>query len=77
MGVARIAVFGSAARNEAVPGSDIDILVDFDRAVGLLHFVRVKRYLEGLLDASVDLVTTDALHPALRERILREAINAA
>ena len=77
MGVSRIAVFGSAARNEAVSESDVDILVEFDRAVGLLHFVRVKRYLEGLLNARVDLVTTDALHPALRDRILREAINAA
>ena len=77
MGVARIAVFGSAARNEAVSGSDIDILVEFDRAIGLLHFVHVKRYLEALLNARVDLVTTDALHPAIRDRILQEAINAA
>jgi predicted nucleotidyltransferase len=77
MGVAKLAVFGSLARNEFTDKSDIDLLVEFDGRVGLFQFARVQRYLETILGTSVDLVTPDALHPALRSRILAEAINAA
>jgi uncharacterized protein len=54
--------------------SDVDILVEFNRLVGLFEFVRLKMLLEELLNRKVDLVTPDALHPALRDRILSEAI---
>jgi len=52
-------------------------LVEFNRRIGLLHFVRVQRYFETLLGCTVDLVTRDALHPALRDRILEEAVDVA
>ncbi len=77
LGISRLAVFGSVARGEADPGSDVDLLVEFDHAVGLLQFVHVKHRLEALLGRSVDLVTPDALHPALRSAILDEAVDAA
>ena len=77
MGVSGLALFGSIARGEEAPGSDVDLLVEFDRQVGLFHFVHVKRYLEEILGRRVDMVTPDALHPALRDRILREAVRAA
>jgi hypothetical protein len=70
-------LFGSAAREELRAGSDIDILVDFTAPVTLFEFTRLRRYLESLLDRSVDLVTRDALKPQLREQILREAVRAA
>lgn len=70
-------LFGSAAREELKAGSDIDILVDFTAPVTLFEFTRLRRYLESLLDRSVDLVTRDALKPQLREQILREAVRAA
>lgn len=70
-------LFGSAAREELRAGSDIDILVDFIAPVTLFEFTRLRRYLESLLDRSVDLVTRDALKPQLREQILREAVRAA
>jgi predicted nucleotidyltransferase len=54
-------LFGSAAREELRAGSDIDILVDFSAPVTLFEFTRLRRYLESLLDRSVDLVTRDAL----------------
>jgi uncharacterized protein len=76
-GADSLAIFGSVARNEAGPESDVDILVEFARPVGLLEFVRLQRYLETLLGNKVDLVTADALKPALRERILGELIHAA
>ena len=77
-GVKRLAVFGSVARDEAGPESDVDVLVEFDdRPVGLLTFLRLKRYLEDILDHSVDLVTPDALKRPLRDQILKEAVRAA
>jgi hypothetical protein len=75
--VTSISIFGSVARDEAQDGSDVDILVEFSEPVGLFHFVRLKRYLEELLGARVDLVTPGALKAQLRERILSEAIRAA
>ena len=76
-GVRDIALFGSLARREERPDSDVDILVDFSITPGLFAFVRLKARLEALLGRRVDLVTEDALKPALRERILREAVHAA
>jgi predicted nucleotidyltransferase len=73
-GVKSLAVFGSLARGEATPSSDIDVLVEFDRPVGLFEFIRLKLYLEELTGRSVDLVTPDALRPALRTNILNEAV---
>lgn len=78
-GVQEVRVFGSTARGEAGEGSDIDLLVDYDPSalVGLFAFVRLRRRLSELLGCPVDLVTPDALHPALREGILREAVRVA
>jgi len=72
-GVRTLAIFGSVARNESTSKSDVDILIDFDSKRGLFAFVGLKSYLENLLDCYVDLVTKNALHPALKSQILREA----
>ena len=72
-----LALFGSVVRDEARADSDVDILVEFARPVGLLAFLRLKRYLEDILGRPVDLVTSKALRPQWRERIIREAIHAA
>ena len=75
-GVKSLRLFGSVVRGEARPGSDIDILVEFSRPVGLLAFVRLKNRLAELLGRPVDLVTPEALKPPLRDGILSEARNA-
>lgn len=75
LGVRSLAIFGSAARNEAGPGSDVDLLVEFDRPVGLFRFLDLKEFLEGLLGCRVDLGTPDSLHPRIRARVLQEAIH--
>ncbi len=75
-GVRSLALFGSAARGEARADSDIDILVEFAKPVGLFEFVRLEAFLRRLLGKSVDLVTPDALRPQMRERVLREAVYA-
>ncbi len=73
--VKSLAVFGSVARGEATDRSDIDLLVEFNQPIGLFEFIRLKYYLETLIGSKVDLVTPDALHPALRDSILNEAVN--
>jgi uncharacterized protein len=78
-GVKSLALFGSVVRDEATPLSDVDLLVEFDgRPVGLFHLSRTQHYLESILGISkVDLVLREGIKPALKERILREAIYAA
>ena len=71
-GVKRIGVFGSYSRNEQRIDSDVDVLVEFERPVGLMTFVRLQEYLEELLGVKVDLVTRGALKRRIRERILKE-----
>jgi predicted nucleotidyltransferase len=73
-GVKDIAIFGSIARGTASASSDVDILVEFSQPIGLFEFIRLKMLLEQWLGKKVDLVTPDALHPALRQRILNEAM---
>jgi hypothetical protein len=75
-GVRSLSLFGSVARGEERPDSDIDILVEFEQVGGLFEFVRLKNYLEKTLGQPVDLVTPDALKPQLREKILRESVHA-
>jgi hypothetical protein len=76
-GVSSLALFGSAARGEDRPDSDVDVLVEFGRPAGLFDFVRVRRRLERALGRRVDLVTPEALRPSMRESILRDAVRAA
>ena len=75
-GVKSLMLFGSVARDEARIDSDVDLLVEFDRPIGLFAFVRLKRYLEEILESSVDLGTPDSLKPYLREPVFREAVRA-
>ncbi len=77
--VRSLSVFGSVVRGEAGPDSDVDILVEFqpDAAVGLFEFIRLRNDLSALLGMEVDLGTPDALHPALKEDILKEAVHVA
>lgn len=78
MGVIFLALFGSAGRNESSTASDIDLLVEFDRPVSLFHFFSVQHRLEEILGVQhVDLIQRGSVHPALRERILTEAVRVA
>lgn len=72
-GVAQLSLFGSFARDEDGLGSDVDLLVEFSRPVGLLEFVRLRRQLAEIVGQPVDLATLAALKPQLRDRILSEA----
>lgn len=63
-GVKEIAIFGSSARGEANASSDIDLVVDFEKPIGL-RFTELAEYLEALLNARVDLVSKQGIKPRL------------
>ena len=73
--VKALSIFGSIARDEAADGSDVDVLVAFDKKAGFDTFMDLKFHLEELLQAPVDLVTDKALRPQLRKAIEQEMIN--
>jgi predicted nucleotidyltransferase len=76
-GVRRLGVFGSVARNEAGPESDVDILVEFEEVPDLYEFVALRDRLAEILGRPVDLTTPRALRQNLRSRVLDEVRYAA
>ena len=78
-GVNEVYIFGSVVRNEAKDESDIDIFVVLDSKakVGLIKFISLQNFLSLKLGKKVDLASKAALHPLLKEQILKEAVRAA
>jgi uncharacterized protein len=72
--VVRAAVFGSVARGEASPGSDLDLLVELGPEKSLLDLAHLKVELEEELGHSVDVLTYQGIYHRLRERILGEQV---
>jgi uncharacterized protein len=77
-GVRRAALFGSVARGENRPGSDIDIMVEIDPEahITVFDYVGLKEYIAGLFDSPVDVVSRDSLKPYLRPTAIADAIYA-
>jgi uncharacterized protein len=75
--VRSLKVFGSRARGEARPDSDLDMIAEFSASVGFFELQDVERYLGALLERKIDLTTPGGLHPALKSRILADAIQVA
>lgn len=73
-GVERLAVFGSVARDEARPDSDVDILVEFRGKATFDGYMDLKFFLESVLDRSVDLVTRKSLKSRLAPAVEKEAL---
>ncbi len=72
--VTELSLFGSLARNEATPSSDIDLLVEFSDEASLFDLIGLKQYLEEQLHQSVDVVPRDSLRAELREQILKDEV---
>ncbi|TET89647.1 MAG: hypothetical protein E3J35_09570 [Methanomassiliicoccales archaeon] len=72
--VKNVGIFGSYSRKDPDDDSDVDILVEFTRPVGLIEFLRLEGYLQDLLGIKVDLVPKDGIKPALRDYIVNEVI---
>lgn len=68
-----ISVFGSYLHGDAQPDSDIDLIVDFKKPIGLFKFMDIKFTLEDKLGRKVDLVTPNGLSKYIRPKVLREA----
>jgi predicted nucleotidyltransferase len=73
--VQSLSLFGSVARGESRPDSDLDILVTYSQVPGLFKYLDLKEYLEDLFHQPVDLVTMKALKKQLRDEILGEAVH--
>ncbi|HEY3313129.1 MAG TPA: nucleotidyltransferase family protein [Anaerolineales bacterium] len=76
-GVQSLSLFGSVVRNEARTDSDVDLLVEFNRPVGLFGLIALQEYLEKLFGCKVDLGTPDSLRPGIKEQVLQEAVHVA
>ena len=73
-GYARLAAFGSVARREAGPDSDIDLLVEAPKGTSSFGFIRFKQLIEQVLEREIDLVDYGGLKPKLDDDIRREAV---
>ncbi|MBI3694916.1 MAG: nucleotidyltransferase family protein [Acidobacteria bacterium] len=72
-GARNVRIFGSVARGEDDPGSDIDFLVDLEPGRTLLDHAGLILDLQDLLGRKVDIATEGGLRPRIREQVLREA----
>lgn len=73
-GATRVRVFGSMARGDARVDSNVDLLVELEEGRSLLDLGALLMDLQDLLQRKVEVLTEAALHPRIRERVLREAI---
>jgi predicted nucleotidyltransferase len=70
-----LALFGSRVRDDAAPGSDLDVLVEFTRPIALSSFLALEARLAAITGLPVDLVSTAALKPYIGERVRTEAVD--
>ncbi len=77
-GIRHAAVFGSIARGDNRPNSDVDILVEFEPGAegSIYDYMRLKDYIAGLFERPVDVIDRDALKPHLRAPSARDAVYA-
>ncbi len=73
-GVKEIGIFGSIVRGEAKEDSDVDILIELEKPIGLFKFLELEEYLSNLIGIKVDLVSKKALKPNIGKYILEEVV---
>lgn len=69
-----LGLFGSYVRGQQKKNSDLDVLVEFSRPIGLIKFLSLENYLSQLVGVKVDLVAKNALKPRIGKHILQETI---
>ena len=73
-GIKTIGLFGSYSREEQSVGSDVDILVQFERPVGFFKFIALEEYLKERIGENVEIVTEDALKPYIKPRVMKDVV---
>jgi predicted nucleotidyltransferase len=73
-GASNIRVFGSCARGNNNPHSDIDFLMDIEKGHSLFHRIQLMQELEDLLGTKIDIAKPDSLHSRIRDQVLKESI---
>ena len=71
-GVKMLGVFGSVARGEDTPESDVDLLIQLKKPVGLIEFIRLQDKFVEVFGRKVDLATEESLHPLIRQNVLSD-----
>ena len=71
-GIAMLAVFGSVARGEDTPESDVDLLIKLKKPVGLIEFIRLEDKFVEVFGRKVDLAIEESLHPLIRQNVLSD-----
>lgn len=77
LGVKSLSLFGSVARGEERPDSDVDILVEFEGPLTFDRFMDAKFYLEELLERKVDLVVPQAIKPRMKPHVMQDLVHVA
>jgi len=72
--VTELGIFGSYVRGEQNEASDVDVLIDYEKAPTLFKLVELRNYLTELTGMKVDVVTKKGLKPRIRERVLSEVV---
>ncbi len=73
LGARSLYLFGSTARDEARPGSDVDLFVDYDDTFSAIELVRLRDRVREILGAEADVTTRDGLHPLIRDEVIASA----
>ena len=73
-GARNVRIFGSVARGEDTPESDVDLLVEFEPGRGLLNHAALIEELQNLLGCKVDVASHNGLKPRIRQRVIEEAV---
>jgi len=71
-GVKEIGIFGSYVRGEQKAVSDVDILIELEKPIGFVKFLKLEKRISDILGVKVELVTKKALKPYIGQRILQE-----
>lgn len=71
-GATKVAVFGSYVRDEETPDSDIDVIMDFDRRIGLMEFVGIEQALSEKIGIKVDLLTEGSISPYIIDYVKKD-----
>lgn len=74
--VRSVGIFGSYSKHQQTEQSDLDLVVEFEKPIGILAFVHLRDLISDRLNIKVDLVTPDGLHPLIREKVMHEVVYA-